>query len=129
MKRGREYTTMTVRRVAGPLAAAALMLGVAGFGAPMTAAATTHPPVSQFQTAPERGDAPEAQGETATPIGCAATASEIPVDSPAIAGGDLGAAEGPGTAGTAAVNPTASVACTPQTTPSPRPTRAARAEA
>jgi hypothetical protein len=104
MKRGREYTTMAVRRVAG-------------FGLPTPAAAVTPHPASQFQTAPERGDAPEAQGETATPIGCAATASEIPVDSPAIAGGDLGAAEGPGTAGTAASNPTANVDCAPQRTP------------
>lgn len=108
---------MAVRRVAGPLAATALMLGAAAFGPPTTAAATTHPPVSQFQTAPERGDAPEAQGETATPIGCAATAFEVPVDSPAIAGGDLAAGEGPGTAGTPETNPTASVDCTPRTTP------------
>jgi len=117
MKRSREYTTMTVRRVAGPIAAAALMLGVAGFGLPTTAAATTHHPASQFQTAPERGDAPEAQGQTATPIGCAATASQMPVDSPAVAGGDLAAAEGPGTAGTTAANPTANVDCAPQSTP------------
>jgi hypothetical protein len=107
---------MTVRRVAGPVAAAALILGVASFGLPTTASAITHHPIGQFQTAPERGDAPEAQGQTATPIGCAATASEMPVDSPAIAGGDLGAAQGPGTAGTAAVSPTADVDCAPQTT-------------
>jgi len=99
------------------MAAAALMLGVAGFGLPTTAAATTSHPSSQFQTAPERGDAPEAQGETASPIGCAATASQVPVDSPAIAGGDLGAAEGPGIASTTAVNPTANVDCAPQTNP------------
>jgi hypothetical protein len=106
-----------VRRVAGPMAAAALMLGVAGFGLPTTAAAITTHSASQFQTAPERGDAPEAQGESATPIGCAATASEVPVDSPAIASGDLGAAEGPGTASTTAANATASVDCAPQTNP------------
>jgi hypothetical protein len=93
------------------------MLGVAGFGPQTTEAAINQPPVSQFQTAPERGDAPEAQGETATPIGCAATASEVPVDSPAIAGGDLSAAEGPGTAETVAANTTASVDCAPRTTP------------
>ena len=108
---------MAVRRVAGPLAAAALMLGAAGYSPPTTTAAINQPPVSEFQTAPERGDVPEAQGETATPIGCAATASEVPVDSPATAGGDLSAAEGPGTGGTAAANPTASVDCAPQTTP------------
>jgi hypothetical protein len=107
---------MTIRRGAGPIAAA-LILGAAGFGLPTPAAASSQSAASFYQTVPERGDAPEAQGETATPIGCAATASQMPVDSPALAGGDLAAAEGPGTAGATVVNPTASVDCAPQTTP------------
>jgi hypothetical protein len=107
---------MTMRRAAGPLAAA-LILGAAGFGVPAPAAAMTHGAASVYQTVPERGDAPEAQGETATPIGCAATVSEVPVDSPAVAGGDLAATEGPGTAGATAASATASVDCAPQTTP------------
>jgi hypothetical protein len=49
---------------------------------------------------PETGDAPHPSGMTETEYGTAATACEVPIGSPAIASGDMGAAVGPGCTGT-----------------------------
>jgi hypothetical protein len=86
-----------------------LAVGSAGRLSPTHAAAL--PQADVAQTGPDIEGRPPAPGETFNPYGCAATLSREPIDSPAIAEGDLGAAEGPGTAGSGMVNPDANTDC------------------
>jgi hypothetical protein len=97
---------------------AALVLAFSG--APRTTPAIAAPHAQpSAQHAEELGAPPDAFGETASLYGCAATLAEEPWgSSPALAEGDLEAAEGPGTESSSTPNLSVNPDCSQ---PSPLP--------
>ena len=92
---------------------AVLVLAVGGAGRLSPTHAMSLQQADIAQSAADTEGRPAAPGETLNPYGCAATLSREPIDSPAIAEGDLGAAEGPATAGNGMINPNVNTDCPP----------------
>jgi len=92
---------------------AVLVLAVGGAGRLSPTHAASLAQVDVAQDIADTQGRPAAPGETVNPYGCAATLSREPIDSPAIAEGDLGAAQGPGTAGSGTPNLSVNPDCPP----------------
>lgn len=104
---------MLIRYARHVVIVAGLTLGVGGAGwvSPVHAAPLTQ--AEAVQGAPDVEGVPSAPGDTLNPHCCTATSAAEPIESPAIAEGDLGAAEGPGTADNGTPDLAANPVCPP----------------